>query len=47
MPNFCVGTEFDPDIADAFDALEAELQAIAARLGDQDEHLAAIEARSA
>ena len=40
------GTHFDPDIADAFDALQAEFQAIAARFADQDEHLAALEARA-
>ena len=40
------GTQFDPDIANAFDALQAEFQAIAARFADQDEHLAALEARA-
>ena len=40
------GTHFDPDIADAFGALQAEFQAIAARFADQDEHLAALEARA-
>ena len=40
------GTQFDPDIANAFDALQAEFQAIAARFADQDEHLALLEARA-
>ncbi len=40
------GTHFDPDIADAFDALQAEFQAIAARFADQDEHFAALDARA-
>ncbi|TRZ69173.1 MAG: two-component system response regulator [Rhodocyclaceae bacterium] len=39
------GQHFDPDIADAFVALQDEFQAIAARFGDQDEHLAELEAR--
>ena len=40
------GTHFDPDIADAFDVLQPIFQAIAARFADQDEHLAALEARA-
>ena len=40
------GTHFDPDIADAFGALQAEFQSIALRFADQDEHLAALEARA-
>ncbi len=34
------GTQFDPDIVDAFNALEAEFQAIGARLPDSDDDLA-------
>jgi putative two-component system response regulator len=40
------GTHFDPDIADAFDALQAEFQTIAARFADREEHLAVLEARA-
>ena len=40
------GKHFDPDIADAFVALQAEFQSIAARYSDRDEHLAALEARA-
>ena len=40
------GTHFDPDIADAFRALQDEFQTIAARFADQDEHLAALEVRA-
>jgi response regulator RpfG family c-di-GMP phosphodiesterase len=40
------GQHFDPDIADAFVALQAEFQAIAARFDDLDEHLAELEART-
>ena len=40
------GTHFDPDIADAFEALQANFKAIAVRFADQDEHLAALEARA-
>ena len=37
---------FDPDIADAFVALQAEFQQIATRFADQDEQLAVLEART-
>jgi len=40
------GTHFDPDIADAFAALQDEFQTIAVRFADQDVHLATLEARA-
>jgi putative two-component system response regulator len=32
------GTHFDPDVLDAFFALEAEFASIAREFGDEDEH---------
>ena len=40
------GAHFDPDIADAFVALQAQFRSIAARFADSDAELGALEART-
>ena len=40
------GQHFDPDISDAFVALQAQFQMISSRFDDQDEHLTELEARA-
>ncbi len=40
------GQHFDPDISDAFVALQAQFQMIACRFDDQDEHITELEARA-
>jgi putative two-component system response regulator len=40
------GRHFDPDISDAFVALEAQFQDIAKRFADQDEHLVELDTRA-
>ncbi len=40
------GQHFDPDISDAFVALQAQFQMISSRFDDQDEHITELEARA-
>ena len=40
------GRHFDPDISDAFVALQAQFQMISRRFDDQDEQLAELEVRA-